>query len=76
MRTAFLATALFWVLGFYLLYWATHTPPTPLPHRPAAASWDQENLKRHDTGCPESIYTAVNGELIQCPPYQPKRIDP
>lgn len=76
MKTAAITCALFWAIGFGLLYHATRMPTTPLPHRPAAASWDQENLKRHDTGCPESIYTAVNGELIQCPPYQPKRIDP
>jgi hypothetical protein len=33
-----------------------------------AQSWDQENLKRNDKGCPGSIYTAPNGELQLCPP--------
>jgi len=30
-------------------------------------SWDQETLKRHDTGsCPTAIYTAPGGTLEQC----------
>jgi hypothetical protein len=37
--------------------------------RSREASWDQENLKRHDNGCPTAIYTVINGKLIQCPPY-------
>jgi hypothetical protein len=36
--------------------------------RTSAQSWDQENLKRNDKGCPGSIYTAPNGELQLCPP--------
>jgi hypothetical protein len=31
-------------------------------------SWDQENLKRHDVGCPSAIYIAPNGVLEQCEP--------
>jgi hypothetical protein len=29
-------------------------------------SWDQENLKRHDAGCPTAIYDAPGGNLRQC----------
>jgi hypothetical protein len=29
-------------------------------------SWDQENLKRNDKGCPNAIYIAPNGKLEQC----------
>jgi hypothetical protein len=31
-------------------------------------SWDQENLKKNDAGCPTAIYIVENGELILCPP--------
>jgi len=31
-------------------------------------SWDQENLKRNDCGCPTAIYVAPGGELKQCRP--------
>ena len=30
-------------------------------------SWDQENLKRHDAGCPTAIYDAPGGVLRICP---------
>ena len=30
-------------------------------------SWDQENLKRNDHGCPTAIFIAPNGVLEQCP---------
>ena len=40
-----------------------------LPSRPRSQSWDQEALKAHDHGCPEAIYIAPNGVLVQCPPY-------
>lgn len=36
--------------------------------RTRAQSWDQENLKRNDTGCPTAIYIVQDGELILCPP--------
>lgn len=29
-------------------------------------SWDQENLKRNDSGCPTAIYVAPHGVLEQC----------
>jgi hypothetical protein len=29
-------------------------------------SWDQENLKRHDVGCPTAIFVAPGGNLEQC----------
>lgn len=33
----------------------------------AGGSWDQENLKRNDHGCPTAIFIAPEGNLIQCP---------
>jgi hypothetical protein len=33
---------------------------------PKSMSWDQENLKRNDKGCPVAIYIAPGGELTQC----------
>lgn len=32
----------------------------------SAQSWDQENLKRSDHGCPSAVYTAPDGNLVQC----------
>lgn len=29
-------------------------------------SWDQENLKKYDHGCPTAIYIAPHGVLEQC----------
>ena len=34
--------------------------------RTASQSWDQENLKRHDKGCPTAIWIAPGGNLEQC----------
>ena len=34
--------------------------------RPKAESWDQENLKRNDHGCPTAIFIAPGGVLTQC----------
>ena len=31
-------------------------------------SWDQENLKKNDHGCPTAIFVAPGGELKQCRP--------
>jgi len=36
------------------------------PAHDATQSWDQENLKRNDKGCPTAIFVAPNGELVQC----------
>jgi len=41
--------------------WCTHNTA----HK--AESWDQENLKRHDSGCPTAIFDAPNGNLRLCP---------
>jgi hypothetical protein len=41
-----------------------------LPHRDPATSWDQENLKRHDHGCPSAIFVAPGGDLVQCELFQ------
>jgi hypothetical protein len=43
-------------------------PPADLCTLIPQQSWDQENLKRNDAGCPTAIYTAPNGELQLCPP--------
>lgn len=37
-----------------------------LPPLIPSQSWDQENLKRNDHGCPTAIYVAPNGNLEQC----------
>lgn len=37
-----------------------------LPHRPKWESYDQGNLKRHDSGCPTAIYVAPGGNLEEC----------
>ena len=34
---------------------------------PKTMSWDQENLKATDHGCPTAIYIVRNGVLEQCP---------
>lgn len=52
-----------------------HLVPRPgLWHKPSAydqfvpnQSWDQENLKRNDAGCPTAIFVAPGGKLAQCP---------
>jgi hypothetical protein len=38
----------------------------PIHHDPRE-SWDQQNLKRYDDGCPTSIYWAPGGVLELCP---------
>jgi hypothetical protein len=43
--------------------WDPPNAATPLPSQ----SWDQENLKRNDSGCPTSIYIAPGGNLQLCP---------
>jgi len=35
-------------------------------HSTKEQSWDQENLKRNDHGCPTAIYIAPGGVLTQC----------
>jgi hypothetical protein len=34
---------------------------------PADVSWDQERLKRQDSGCPTAVFVAPNGDLEMCP---------
>ena len=53
-------------LIMYAIYEGTHEQPEGLPHRPAAQSYDQENLKRDDIGCPTAVYVAPQGNLIEC----------
>jgi hypothetical protein len=64
MRTAIIVTLLLYGLaglGVYVVY--KHVQHTA----EKSASWDQENLKRNDHGCPTAVFVAPNGELIQCP---------
>jgi hypothetical protein len=44
-----------------------HTLTQCKPCPPKSESWDQENLKRNDHGCPTAIYVAPEGVLTQCP---------
>jgi hypothetical protein len=42
-----------------------HAHPS-LPHREQAQSWDQENLKRNDRGCPTAMfYVNPKTQLLQ-----------
>ena len=43
---------------------------------PDPQSWDQENLKRGDKGCPTAIFTAPNGNLQQCAQQQEENDTP
>jgi hypothetical protein len=36
------------------------------PTHLVSQSWDQQNLKNHDVGCPTAVYIAPKGELIEC----------
>jgi len=40
--------------------------PPFLDHIDPAQSWDQENLKRKDSGCPTAVFIAPGGDLKQC----------
>jgi hypothetical protein len=44
-------------LGLALVSGCAHNP---------AQSWDQANLKRHDSGCPTAVFVAPDGVLTQC----------
>jgi hypothetical protein len=67
--------SLFWPAVWYgigvglilLVLFGCAAQPLPLPDRPSAASWDQENLKRNDHGCPTAIFIAPEGVLEECP---------
>src|SRR6266850_6545867 len=48
----------------------------PLPHRDPSTSWDQENLKRNDHGCPSAIFVAPGGDLVQCELSKDKPAEP
>jgi hypothetical protein len=56
------------LLGIILvLAWRVgHPPPESDGFWFAAQSWDQENLKRNDHGCPTAIFIAPHGNLEQC----------
>lgn len=63
---ALMGASCFGVMIFWSVMWAHE--PRPLPSRNPHQSWDQENLKRNDRGCPSSVYTVIDDELVQCPP--------
>ena len=44
-----------------------HSAAALNPPPPRSESWDQENLKKDDHGCPTAIFTAPDGVLRQCP---------
>lgn len=53
---------------FAIVVWSCTRPPKYEWDMPVAAqSWDQENLKRNDHGCPTAIFIAPEGNLVQCP---------
>lgn len=35
-------------------------------HHSPEQSWDQDNLKRYDMGCPTAVFIAPGGDLVQC----------
>jgi len=41
--------------------------------RSRAQSWDQENLKRNDSGCPRAVYSASTGLMRLCTAVDPYR---
>ena len=53
----------FLFIGFVLMLASKLVPEQ---HTPNAQSWDQENLKQTDHGCPSAIFIAPRGELTQC----------
>lgn len=50
--------------------WCAKHPEAPKRNCARADSWDQENLKRHDKGCPTAIYVAPEGNLTLCYPSE------
>ena len=64
MKTAIAMTLLLYaaIFGGVYMFWK-HVEQTVAK----SYSWDQENLKREDHGCPTAIFVAPGGELNQCP---------
>lgn len=52
------------------LPWRYEAPPAP------AQSWDQENLKRNDSGCPTAVFIAPGGNLVQCEAVDDRATEP
>ena len=63
---SFLAVTALLVTGFLIGTVLFGCVQRPLPHRDPSASWDQENLKKNDQGCPTAVYVAPNDNLTQC----------
>ncbi len=56
----------FLVAAFAALLCACSTALITHPAHLPSQSWDQENLKRNDHGCPTAIFVAPDGHLTQC----------
>jgi hypothetical protein len=54
------------IFGALLVKAVNWAYPVPAAKPAREQSWDQENLKRHDSGCPTAIFVAPHGELVQC----------
>lgn len=53
----------------FIIFWAAfwiHGCEVPAASYAPTQSWDQENLKRHDVGCPTAVFVAPHGNLEQC----------
>lgn len=58
--------ALFCMVTGFVFGIAARIMEHQLPHRDPATSWDQDNLKKYDLGCPSSVFIAPHGDLMQC----------
>ena len=68
-RFFLIGVCLVFLLALALGGCARQVPAAPtLTIEPDPQSWDQANLKRHDSGCPTAIYIAPKGVLEQCEP--------
>lgn len=67
MKSILAALAL--IIGSCLMFAVFHMRPYNLHEGELKLqSWDQENLKKNDNGCPTAIFVAPGGELKQCRP--------
>jgi hypothetical protein len=63
-----LATGLYLAIALLLLSMVATSLLMGCSHAPTSEqSWDQENLKRFDHGCPTAIFIAPGGDLEECP---------
>lgn len=55
----------FLIVGAVIVFMALHGCASSVPTR-VGESWDQENLKKHDVGCPTAVFITPGGNLEQC----------